>query len=168
MSEENLLFAELSPPDALGRTVLTAHALLPRAVVDEGAAYLARVRQRVIAALSQTIPFLSKNLLAVDSPHDGLDLEDRAQDLTVRVAARWDGVAEPMTSTLRRWPDAFEGVCGLPMRGPIERLLFVNRSIVPGFGEEGALLAALEAARQVTESDPSKLRLRREVWRRSP
>ncbi|MBL8681456.1 MAG: hypothetical protein JNK05_19980 [Myxococcales bacterium] len=168
MSEENLLFIEQSQPDPLGRTVLTAHALLPRAVVDEGAPYLARVRRRVLEALSHAIPFLSKNLLAVDSPHDGLDLEDRARDLVTRVSARWDGQAELMPTVLRRWPDAFAAVCGLPLRGPIENLWFVNHAVVPGFGEEGALLAALSAVREVTRSDPSKLRLRREVWRKSP
>jgi|LNFM01.1.fsa_nt_gb phytoene dehydrogenase-like protein len=168
MSEENLLLIEQSLPDPLGRTVLTAHALLPRAVVDEGAPYLARVRRRVLEAVSRAIPFLSKNLLALDSPHDGLDLEDHARDLVTRVPARWDGQPEPMSSMLRRWPDAFAGVCGLPLRGPIDNLWFVNQAVVPGFGEEGALLAALSAVREVTRSDPSKLRLRREVWRKAP
>ncbi|MFO0560422.1 MAG: hypothetical protein U0269_20575 [Polyangiales bacterium] len=166
MAEENLLYTELSPTDALGRTVVTAHALLPRAVVDEGSSYLARVRRRVLEALSRVIPFLPRNLLAVDSPHDGLDLEDRVHDLTTRVAARWDGAPEPMASVIRRWPDAFAGVCALPLRGPIANLWFVNRSIVPGFGEEGALLAALSAVREVTRTDPAKLRLRREVLRK--
>jgi hypothetical protein len=166
LAEENLLYTELSPADAQGRTVLTAHALLPRAVVDEGASYLARVRRRVVDAIATAVPFLSRNLLAVDSPHDGLDLEDRAQDVTARVAARWSGEPEPMASVMRRWPDAFAGVCGLPMRGPISNLLFVNRAVVPGLGEEGALLAALHAARTITDTDPAKLRLRREVWRK--
>jgi phytoene dehydrogenase-like protein len=166
MAEENLLYTELSPADAQGRSVLTAHALLPRAVVDEGASYLARVRRRVLEALSRVIPFLSRNLLAVDSPHDGLDLEDRARDLTARVASRWDGGAEAMSSMIRRWPDAFAGVCALPLRGPIDNLWFVNRAIVPGYGEEGALLAALSVVRDVTKTDPSKLRLRREVLRK--
>ncbi len=166
MAEENLVYTELSPTDAQGRTVVTAHVLLPRAVVDEGASYLARVRRRVLDALAHVLPFLSRNLLAVDSPHDGLDLEDRARDLTARVAARWDGAPEPMSAVLRRWPDAFAGVCALPLRGPIANLWFVNRSIVPGFGEEGALLAALSAVREVTDTDPSKLRLRREVLRK--
>lgn len=166
MAEENLIYTELSPVDPQGRTVVTAHALLPRAVVDEGASYLARVRRRVLEALSRVLPFLSRNLLAIDSPHDGLDLEDRARDLTARVQARWDGAAEPMSAVLRRWPDAFAGVCALPLRGPIDNLWFVNRAIVPGYGEEGALLAALSVVREVTQTDPSKLRLRREVLRK--
>lgn len=166
LAEENLLYTELSPTDALGRTVVTAHALLPRAVVDEGSSYLARVRRRVLEALSRVIPFLSRNLLAVDSPHDGLDLEDRVRERTTRVPVRWNGAPEPMTPMIRRWPDAFAGVCALPLRGPISNLWFVNRSIVPGFGEEGALLAALSVVREVTRTDPAKLRLRREVLRK--
>jgi phytoene dehydrogenase-like protein len=166
LAEENLLYTELSPTDPLGRTVLTAHALLPRAVVDEGATYLARVRRRVVEAVERVIPFLSRNLLAVDSPHDGLDLEDRARDVTIRVAARWSGEPEPMTPVLRRLPDAFEGLCGLPIVGPLRNLWFVNRSVIPGLGEEGSLLAALRTVNLITRTDPAKLRLRREVWQK--
>jgi hypothetical protein len=168
LAEENLLYTERSPTDPLGRTVLTAHALLPRAVVDEGAPYLARVRRRVVEAVGRVVPFLSRNLLAVDSPHDGLDLEDRARDLSVRVSARWSGEPEPMTPVLRRSPDTFEGLCGLPIVGPIRNLWFVNRAVIPGLGEEGALLAALRTAEWITRTDPAKLRLRREVWQKPP
>ncbi|HJK90018.1 MAG TPA: hypothetical protein RMH26_04700, partial [Polyangiaceae bacterium LLY-WYZ-15_(1-7)] len=56
------------------------------------------------------------------------------------------------------------GVCGLPVRTPIKRLLLCNEQIVPGLGDEGSFLAAWSAARVVTRSDRKKEWMRRGLW----
>ncbi|MDP3279335.1 MAG: hypothetical protein Q8Q09_29355 [Deltaproteobacteria bacterium] len=167
LSEENLLYVERIGEDPQGRVVLGCHALLPRAVVDEGAIYLERVRRRVLDALREVVPFLDSNLLAVDSPHDGLPLEDRTRGTDTLVPARWNGHAEPMSMVLPRLPDALLGLCALPHHGPLRNLYAVHRHVVPGLGEEGALLTAWNVARKITKSAPEKERLRRELWRKS-
>ena len=45
------------------------------------------------------------------------------------------------------------GVCALPVRTPIRRLLVCNEQVVPGLGIEGLFLAAWSAARVVSRSD---------------
>lgn len=164
LAEENLLSIDRGPADEAGRVVLTVSALLPRSLVEEGTEHLRRVRPRVLRALGEIVPFLDRHMLAVDSPHDGLALEDRRGVVPVPVELRRAGAAEPMETL-----DAFEetpwlGVCGLPLRTDIEGLLLASRHNVPGLGAEGEMLAALGAARLVTRSDPSRERMRRELW----
>ena len=86
--------------------------------------------------------------------------------VTGAVAAGWSGKPEPWTPVLQRLSSVLAGLCGLPIVGPIGNLWFVNRSVMPGLGEEGALLAALRTAHRITRTDPGKLRLRREVWQK--
>ncbi len=164
LAEENLLAVECAPPDAQGRVVLSACALLPRSAVEEGEAYLHRVRARVLKALGELVPFLDRHVLVVDSPHDGHPLEDRAKGATVQLEARWSGAAEPMEALYDRGPDSFMGVCGLPVRGDVPGVLLVGREVVPGLGAEGEFLAALTASAIVTRTDRTKERMRRELW----
>lgn len=167
LAEENLLYLEHHPNVAAKSVTLTVHALLPRAVVDEGAAYLGRVRRRTMSALQPLFPFLARDLLAIDSPYDGLDLEAPAQDLSVRVEARWNGEAESMEPVFRRVPDSFAKWCALPVRAPIDQLYWLGSTAVPGLGEEGALLAAIHLSDTLTKADPAKARLRRELWKKA-
>jgi len=164
LAEENLLVVDRAPVDASGAVVLTVSALLPRSLVEEGPDHLRRVRPRVLKALGELVPFLDRHTLVVDSPHDGLPLEDRRGELPALVDVRRAGVAEPM-ETLDAIDDTpWLGVCGLPVRTEIEGLLLATRQNVPGLGLEGELVAALGAARVVTRSDPSRERMRRELW----
>jgi phytoene dehydrogenase-like protein len=165
LAEENLLAVEYGPADAQGRVVLTACALLPRPAVEEGEVYMHRVRGRVLRALESVVPFLDRHALVIDSPHDGLPLEDRARGESAPIEARWSGAAEPMDSLDERPSDAFFGVGGLPMTGDIAAMLHVGRQVVPGIGEEGEFLAALTAAARITRTDRGKERMRREIWR---
>lgn len=165
LAEENLLAVECALPDAEGRAVLTACALLPRPAVEEGDVYMHRVRGRVLRALEAVVPFLDRHALVVDSPHDGLPPDDRARAEPAPVEARWSGAAEPMESLDERPAGSFMGVCGLPMVGDVEAVLHVGRQVVPGVGEEGEFLAALTAAARVTRTDRTKERMRREIWR---
>ena len=167
LAEENLLYIESFQNAGTNTTTLTVHALLPRAVVDEGSAYLSRVRRRTMRALEPVFPFMRQDLIALDSPHDGLDLDATLEELTIRVDARWNGEAEPMEPVFRRVPDAFAQWCAIPVRSAIEHLYWLGLGSVPGLGDEGALLAAFHLADVLTRADPAKARLRRELWRKS-
>jgi phytoene dehydrogenase-like protein len=164
LAEENLLAIETAPPDAAGRVVFTATALLPRSGVVEGEGYLHKQRARVLRALAAVVPFLRRNLIAVDSPHDGLPLQDLELGTDVTLEERWKGAAEPMDVVEAVAPDGFLGLCALPARTDVRGLLLVGRQVVPGLGEEGELLAALSAARIVTRTDRLKEKMRRELW----
>lgn len=164
LAEENLLAVEWAAPDAQGRVVVTACALLPRSAVEEGESYLRRVRARVLRTLGGLMPFLDRHVLAVDSPHDGYPLEDRVRSTTVQLDARWSGAAEPMEALDDRTADAFMGVCGMPVEGDVEGVLLVGRQVVPGLGVEGEMLASLAASAIITRTDRSKERMRRELW----
>ena len=72
--------------------------------------------------------------------------------------------AEPMVRQLEVDPPGYLGLAGEPIRGPIERTLLVGRSVLPGLGQEGQLLAAWGAARLVTRTDRKKERMRRDMW----
>ncbi len=164
LAEENLLAVEAPAPDAAGRVVLTVGALLPRAAVEEGGGYLRRVRERVLRALGELVPFLDRHVTVVDSPHDGLPLEDRARGTTVTLDVRWSGAPEAMEPVDTVDSPGFLGVCGLPCRGELAGLLHCGRQVVPGLGAEGEFMAALAVARLVTRTDRSKERMRRELW----
>lgn len=164
LSEENLLAIEAAQPDASQRAVITVSALLPRSGVEEGEAFLKRQRERVLRALGELLPFLERNLLVLDSPHDGLPLEDREEGRTVTLEERWKGAPEPMEAMEAPARDGFLGVCTLPARTEIRGLLLVGAQVVAGLGEEGELMAALSAARIVTRTDRLKEKMRRELW----
>ena len=159
--EENLVAMEVGTADGHGRVVLTASALLPRTSVEEGAAYLEQVRDRVLQRVREVVPFFDRNVLLIDSPHDGLPAFQR----------------DPSRPELRRGagPEAMEPVehhpsldplrlFGLPWRTPISGVFTVNRQNAPALGLEGELLVALTVAREITRTDRSKERLRRELW----
>ncbi|MEI8256903.1 MAG: hypothetical protein WCJ30_14615, partial [Deltaproteobacteria bacterium] len=164
LSEENLLAIECAPPEADGRVVITVQSLLPRASVEEGEPYLHKQRGRALTSLRALIPFLDRNLLAVDSPHDGLPFEDRATGETSVPADRRREAIEPMSVIERASASGLLGICAIPARGEIKQLLMLGPQVIPGLGEEGEWLAALSAARIVTRTDRSKERLRRELW----
>lgn len=164
LAEENLLALERSLPDADGRVVITAEALLPRAAVDEGEAYLRRVRARVVAAVESLVPFLRRHLFAIDSPHDGLPLEDFVAGTQEQPDARRGRGAEAMVTLDTVTDGAYLGLAGAPLRSGATGLFLVGPQVVPGLGLEGEFLAALTAARIVTQQDRSKARLRTELW----
>jgi phytoene dehydrogenase-like protein len=167
LSEENLLYLEHSPNQARDTTTVAVFALLPRAVVDEGPAYLVRVRRRLRATLQTILPFFDEALLAIDSPFDGLDLELPQQEMSERVEARWNGEAEPMPIVPRRVRHSFGEWCAVPLRGSIDNVYWLGPLVVPGLNTEGELLAAMHLVETLTQADPSKARLRREIWKKS-
>ena len=135
---------------------------------DRGPIALHDARQAVLSVLVAELPFLERHLLVVDSVHDGLPAwiyEDGKRRAVPRSALRGaSSVPEPMVRKLEVDPPGYLGLAGEPIRGPIERTLLVGRSVLPGLGQEGQILAAWGAARLVTRTDRQKERMRRDMW----
>jgi hypothetical protein len=147
-----------------GEELLVAETLLP----DRGPISLLEARQAVLSTLRSELPFMERHLVLVDSVHDGLPVwlyEEGKRRNVERAALRGaSSAAEPMVRQLEVDPPGYLGLAGEPIRGPIDRTLLVGRSVLPGLGQEGQLLAAWGAARLVTRSDRQKERMRRDMW----
>ncbi len=158
------LFVHLQRSDLPGgrETLLVAEVLLR----DHGALSLDEARAFVVREIARELPFLERHLVVVDSPHDGLPIwvYDRGERRDVDRVGEGLPRVEPMQRQLEVDPPGFLGLGGEPLRGPIERTLLVGRSVLPGLGQEGQLLAAWGAARLVTKSDGKKARMRRDMW----
>jgi phytoene dehydrogenase-like protein len=160
---DNLLHVERSQlPD--GRALFCVEALLPARSVEERDGSLDDVRERVLDALGQLVPFIGEHLVLIDSPHDGrkpwtrdpdcecgTELLERRGPTTMALVH-----AFPVTTAL--------GVCAMPVRTPLRGLLLCNRQVAPGLGLEGELLAAVSAAQIVRRGDRSREWMRRRLW----
>ena len=147
-----------------GEELVVAELLLP----DRGPLAPHEARHAVLSTLCGELPFLERHLVAVDSVHDGLPAwvyEGGQRRAVERAALKGaSSTPEPMLRQLEVDPPGYLGLAGEPIRGPIERTLLVGRSVLPGLGQEGQLLAAWGAARLVTRTDRQKERMRREMW----
>jgi hypothetical protein len=56
------------------------------------------------------------------------------------------------------------GLCALPVRSPIKKLLLGSLQVCPGLGDESAFVTAWSVARIITRSDRRKEQLRRSLW----
>lgn len=162
--EENLLAVELSPPDLEGFVTLSASALLPRSSVEEGAAFLALVRGRVLARLAELVPFFDRHVALIDSVHDGVAPDIRRATQHASPLPRRPAAPEPMESVDRYASLGALGLFALPWQTPVAGMFLVGRQTCPALGLEGELLTALSVARQVTRTDRTKERMRRELW----
>lgn len=144
--------------------LLVAEVLLP----DRGPLSIVDARQAVLDAMTSELPFIERHLVVVDSVHDGLPLwvydEGRRRALDRASIKGATTSPEPMVRQLDVDPPGYLGLGGEPIRGPIERTLLVGRSVLPGLGQEGQILAAWGAARLVTRTDRKKERMRRDMW----
>jgi len=151
-------------PGSSDEALLVAEILLP----DGGPLSLIDAREAVLSVLASELPFLERHLVLVDSVHDGLPVwvYDKGRRRAVdRLAMKGAPAAqEPMVRQIEVDPPGYLGLAGEPIRGPIERTLLVGRSVLPGLGQEGELLAAWGAARLVTRTDRKKERMRRDMW----
>ena len=124
-------------------------------------------RVRALKALRAELPFLDRHLVLVDSPHDGLPIwRFDGAPANLERASFGLPAQEPMLRQLEVDPPGWLGLAGEPIRGPIERTLLLGRSVLPGLGQEGELLAAWAAAKLVTKSDRRKAMMRRDMWTR--
>jgi hypothetical protein len=144
-----------------GTSVLVAEILLP----DRGALGLRDARAFVLRSILTELPFLDRHLVLVDSPHDGLPVwsfDPSRRELDRRALGL--GAQEPMVRQLEVDPPGYLRIGGEPVRGPLERTLLVGRSVLPGLGQEGELLAAWSATGLVTKGDRLRSLMRRDTW----
>ncbi|MET0390616.1 MAG: FAD-dependent oxidoreductase [Polyangiales bacterium] len=152
------LHVSSAPLDA-EHSLICAQALLPARKVEDDPTFMQGVRADCLDALRELLPFLEQHLVLVDSPHDGLapDGPYSAPPRTRRGPSSMPALySYPVVSHL--------GLCALPIRTPIKRLLLCNAQIVPGLGSEGQLMAASSAARVITWADRSRSWMRRRLW----
>jgi len=151
-------------PGVKGESLLVAEVLLP----DRYPIPLVGMRETVLSTLAAELPFLERHLRVVDSVHDGLPVwvfeEGRLRAVDRVNLQGASSSPEPMVRKLEVDPPGYLGLGGEPIRGPVERTLLVGRSVLPGLGQEGQLLAAWGAARLVTRTDRRKERMRRDMW----
>jgi hypothetical protein len=143
---------------------LTVEALVPRRGVEEVPGYVEGLRERLLVAVRELVPFLDEHLLWVDSPHDGLPPFDARGGAYEAPLNPWERGPHTMRGVYAYpVPSAF-GVCALPVVSPIRRLLLCNGQVIPGLGLEGELRTALSAADVVTRADTQGPRVRRSRW----
>ncbi len=166
-TEANLLRVETHPVEESedGPTrLITVEALLPRRGVEEIVGYIGAMRERLLAALGDLIPFLGDHVLYIDSPHDGRDVQDVARGRLIPPEQPWS-----------RGPRTMQASHGYPVRGALgigggrsrtgmRGLSLCNGEGGRGRGEGGAFLTAWSGARLVTKSDRRKEWMRRGLW----
>jgi phytoene dehydrogenase-like protein len=145
-------------------TLLVAEALLPA----RGALTLLEARDAVLGTLREQLPFLDRSLSLVDSTHDGLPLWDfRSGNRREVERAHLSGAsinAEPMDRLWSMEPAGYLELAGEPVRGPVPGTFLVGKTVLPGLGQEGELVAAWSAARVITGKDRKRQRMRRQMW----
>jgi hypothetical protein len=151
-------------PHARDEMLLVAEALLP----SRGALTLLEAREAVLATLRDALPFLDSHLVCVDSTHDGLPLYDfstgarrEIDRLHLRSAAPGP---EPMERLWNVDPSGYLDLAGEPVRGPIPGTYLAGKTVLPALGQEGELIAALSAARIITQKDRARQRMRQKMW----
>ncbi|MCC6645724.1 MAG: FAD-binding protein [Polyangiaceae bacterium] len=131
---------------------------------------LQEARAAVLGTVCSHLAWIERHLVVVDSVHDGLPVwlySGGARRDVDRLALSGGSVrAEPMEHQLVVDPPSFHGVAGEPLRGPIARSLLVGKTVLPGLGQEGEIVAGVAAARLVTKADPRRAKLRLDVWHR--
>jgi glycine/D-amino acid oxidase-like deaminating enzyme len=164
LAEENLLRVQALGEETAGVRTLTVECLVPFARVVAEASYVPSLREKALASLRQLVPFLDRHVRVIDSPCDGLPIDDREKGETVEPEEPWTRTPNRMEALYETSADSVLGVTGLPIRLGIKGLLLAGPQSVPGLGFEGLLLAAWSAARLVTKSDRKKERMRKEMW----
>lgn len=143
-------------------SLLSVETLLPSRRVEDEQGYVQTVRADLLQGLGELVPFLREHTVLVDSPHDGLPPDGAHSQLdATSLMRRGPGTMSPVYSYPVLSP---LGLCALPIRTPLGRLLFCNSQVVPGLGSEGALLSACSAARVVSWADRGKAWMRRRLW----
>ena len=143
---------------------LVVEALVPFGQVRRGT----ELRAVVLQCLREQFPFLDRHLLVTDSPHDGLPLtihelgRERSVDRVHLSGA--SPRPEPLQALWRADPAGFLGLAGEPIVGPVRGTYLVGKTVLPGLGQEGELLAAWNVAQRITHTDRAWQKRRRQMW----
>jgi phytoene dehydrogenase-like protein len=145
-------------------TLLVAEIILPA----RGALTLLEAREAVLSTVRDALPFLDEHLQIVDSPHDGLPLYDYRSGVRREIdRVHLHGTtssAEPMERLWAVEPAGYLDLGGEPVRGPIRNTYLVGKTVLPGLGQEGELMAAFGAAKLITHKDAARQKMRRQMW----
>ncbi len=143
---------------------LLVEVLVPLGQVRRGT----ELRAVVMQCLREQFPFLDRHLVLSDSPHDGLPLHvyenGQRRDVERVHLAGASARPEAMQPLWRAEPTGFLGLAGEPIIGPVRGTFLVGKTVFPGLGQEGELLAAWSAAQRVTRSDRAWQKRRRQMW----
>lgn len=164
LADANALRVEVEPTDDPARRRMCVQALLPRRGIEDIPEYAQTVRERVVAALGELVPYLGDHLELMDSPHDGRGTQDLRGGLVLKSPEPWSRGPQTMRPVYGFPVSSGLGVCALPVRTPLKRVLMCNDQVVPGLGLEGAFLAAWSAAGVVSKADKKKEWMRRGRW----
>jgi len=149
---------------AKDETLLVAEAILP----TRGSLTLLEAREAVLGTLRDALPFLDEHLLIVDSAHDGLPLYDYRSGARREVdRVHLHGASTAAEAMERLWkvePAGYLEIAGEPIRGPIPNTYLVGKTVLPGLGQEGELMAAFGAAKLITRKDGARQKMRRQMW----
>ncbi len=154
----------LGPDAAADETLLAAEAIVPA----EGALTLLEARQAVLNTVRYHLPFLDEHVQVIDSPHDGLPLEDFTTGQRREIDRIHVRQSSPKPEFMEyQWtvdPPGYMNVAGEPMRGPVPGSYLVGKTTLPALGQEGELISAWNAARTLTRKDSARQRRRRQLW----
>ncbi len=154
-----------SAPDARStETLLVAEALLPA----DGVLTLSEARGAVMNTLQHHFPFLERHLVVVDSPHDGLPLEDYSRGERIEIDRIHVTTSSPRPEYMEhQWsvePMGYLGLAAEPTSGPIPGSFLVGNTTLPALGQEGELLSAWSVAKMLTRKDSRRQQRRRQLW----
>jgi hypothetical protein len=145
-------------------TLLVAEIILK----TSGKLTLLEAREATLATIRSHFPFLDSHLVAIDSPHDGLPAYDYSNGSRREVdrihLQEGSSFAEPMEPLWSVEPSGFLDLAAEPVRGPVRGTFLIGKTVLPGLGQEGQLLAAWSVARLLTKKDSTRQRRRRQMW----
>lgn len=154
------LGADANPSESL----LVAEAIVPA----DGALTPQEARRAVLSTLRFHFPFLERHVVLIDSPHDGLPLEDYSTGSLREIdrihVKQSSPKAEHMDYQWSVEPKGYLELAGEPLAGPIPGSFLVGKTALPALGQEGELLAAWSVARILTRRDSIRQRRRRQLW----
>jgi phytoene dehydrogenase-like protein len=158
------------PASALGpdanplESLLVAEAIIPAG----GALTLTEARRAVMSTVRYHLPFLEQHIVAIDSPHDGLPLEDyssgRCREIDRIHVKQTSSKPEHMDYQWSVEPKGLLELAGEPLAGPISGTYLVGKTVLPALGQEGELIAAWSISRLLTRRDSIRQRRRRQLW----
>jgi len=158
--EDNLLFVEVAPLDGERSVICTqAFALADRVAADPR--YLDDLQRRIARRLEWLFPFLDRHLVKVSSPW--ILPEHLREGVRVSPAERLARSPARMPCVPRVPPGSALGLTCLSPRLAGRHLFLTGRDVIPGLGDEGVFLSAWAVARTISQKDPRRVRLRREL-----
>jgi hypothetical protein len=115
--------------------------------------------------LREVIPYLDEHLCLIDSPHDGRP-PTVLRGTEPLAPSPWQRGRSTMTAVYGYPVTQALGLCALPLRTPIKRLVLANSQVMPGLGLEGQLITGWCAAKLVARGDRSRAWIQRGMWTR--